>query len=472
MTNPADKQKRYKPPAVSPSRSRELAVIQQARDANLRLVRFLYCDNGGIIRGKATHASKLATRISEGIGQTLAMQAFTGVESLAPVEGMGPVGEFRLVPDPSTFVILPYVPASGSMLCDMIRTDSQPWEACPRTFLKRMVARLDEQGMRAEAAVEHEFYLAREEDGKFVPADSSLCYSSIGLDDEAEVVDAILQALEQVGLSVELFHTELGPAQQELSIRHADVLRAADNVCLVRETVRGVARTFNLFATFAPKPFLDQAGSGAHIHFSLWGTGSTAYPETNLFYAANERGKLSQLGKYFIGGVLRHIRGLVAITCGSPNSYRRLLPHFWSSAYGAYGFDNREGAIRIPSVFWGRELDINLELKCADHSGNPYLSMGALIAAGLDGINNKIDPGAPQEIDPGNYSDEERERLGIRRLPTSMDEALDELERDEVLTEALGPLLASSYIAVKRNEAAFFKDRTPEEEARQHFYKY
>src|SRR6266487_2502794 len=308
-------------------------VVRQAQEANLRLVRFLYCDNGGIIRGKATHASKLPTRIQEGIGQTLAMQAFTGVETLAPVQGMGPVGEFRLIPDPNTFVVLPYAPGSGSMMCDMIRLDGKPWEACPRTFLKRMMARLTEQGMRAEAAIEHEFYLAREENGKNVPADHSLCYSSTGLDDQAEVIDAILEALESEGVSIELFHTELGPAQQELSIQRADVLRAADNVCLVRETVRGVARSFNLLATFSPKPFPDQAGSGAHIHFSLWGNSGSQQAGKNLFYDPNQRGGLSQLGKYFIGGVLHHIRALVAITCGSPNSYPRLLPHFWSSAY-------------------------------------------------------------------------------------------------------------------------------------------
>lgn len=448
-------------------------VVRQAQNANLRLVRFLYCDNGSIIRGKTTHASKLASRMREGIGQTVAMQAFTGVESLAAVEGMGPVGEFRLIPDPATFVILPYVPNTGSMMCDMIRTDGQPWEACPRTFLKRMVARLSEQGMRAESAVEHEFYLARREGNGYIAADDSLCYSSRGLDDEAEVIDAILEALEKVGLSVELFHNELGPAQQELSIRHADALRSADNVCLVRDTIRGVARAFDLVATFAPKPFLDQAGSGAHIHLSLWGTKNSERPGRNVFYDPNERGCLSQTGKYFIGGVLRHIRGLVALTCGSPNSYRRLLPHFWSSAYGAYGFDNREGAIRVPSLFWGREAEsINLELKCADHSGNPYLAIGGYIAAGLDGILNQIDPGEPQDIDPGNYSDEEREQRGIRLLPTSLDEAVDELERDQVLTDALGPLLARSYIAVKRAELDFFKDKTPEEETLQHFYKY
>ncbi|GAC1401203.1 MAG: glutamine synthetase family protein [Ktedonobacteraceae bacterium] len=449
-------------------------VVEQAQFANLRLVRFLYCDNGGIIRGKATHASKLGTRITEGIGQTLAMQAFTGVESLASVEGMGPIGEFRLTPDPATFTILPYAPNTGSMMCDMFLTNGTVWEACPRTFLKRMVARLAEQGMRAVAAVEHEFYLAREDvTGTYTPADSSLCYSSIGLDDHAEVIDAILAALEAQGLSVELFHTELGPAQQELSIQHANVLRAADNVCLIRETVRSVARKHNLFATFAPKPFLDQAGSGAHIHLSLWGTQESKRDHTNLFYDANERGNLSQLGTYFIGGVLHHIRALVAITCASPNSYRRLLPHYWSSAYGAYGFDNREGAIRVPSVYRGREADsVNLELKAADHSGNPYLSMGAFIAAGLDGIKNKIEPGEPQQIDPGNYSDEEREKRGIRRLPTALDEALDELEHDDVLKEAMGPLLATSYIAVKRAESDFFKEKSAEAETLQHFYKY
>ncbi len=448
-------------------------VVRQARAANLRLVRFLYCDNGGIIRGKATHVEKLAARMREGIGQTLAMQAFTGVETLASVEGMGPVGEFRLIPDPDTFVVLPYVPASGSMWCDMIRVDGQPWEACPRTFLKRMIARLAEHGMRAEAAIEHEFYLARAEGERFVPADRSLCYSSIGLDEQGEVIDAILTALEAVGLSIELFHTELGPAQQELSIRHADVLRAADHVCLVREVVRGTARSFGLYATFAPKPFLDQAGSGAHIHLSLWGAPGSEQAGRNLFYDPQQRGSLSQTGRYFIGGVLRHIHALVALTCGSPNSYSRLLPHFWSSAYGAWGFDNREGAIRVPSAFWGREAEsLNLELKPSDHSGNPYLALGALLAAGLDGIEQQIDPGEPVEVDPGNLSDEERTRRGIRRLPTTLEEALGELERDAVLTEALGPLLTRSYLAVKRAEAEFFREKAPEEVALQHFYKY
>jgi glutamine synthetase len=401
------------------------------------------------------------------------MQAFAGVDALAPVDGMGPVGEFRLVPDPETFVVLPYAPHSGMLLCDMLAQDHQPWAACPRTFLKRMIAVAAERGLALQAAVEHEFYLARETPTGYEPFDRSLCYSSIGFDSAAPIIDEILHALELAGPQVEQYMPELGPGQQEISIRYADALRAADNVLLVRETVRGVARQHAVVASFAAKPFLDQAGSGAHIHFSLWGAPGSGNEGRNLLYDPQGRGGLSELAYHFIGGVMTHLPGLLAITCASPNSYRRLLPHFWSSAYSAYGFDNREGAIRIPSPFWGREAEsTNLELKPADHSANPYLALGALLAAGLDGVRRELNPGEPAAIDPGNWSEEERAQRGIHRLPQTLDAALDALEADTVLLEALGPLLATAYIAVKRLESRHCADLSPEEEARQHFYKY
>jgi glutamine synthetase len=250
-------------------------------------------------------------------------------------------------------------------------------------------------------------------------------------------------------------------------------LRAADNVLIVRETVHGIARQHGVVASFAAKPFLDQAGSGAHIHFSLWGVPGSPRPGGNLLYDPQGRGGISELGYQFIGGVMAHLPALLALTCASPNSYRRLLPHFWSSAYTAYGFDNREAAIRIPSPFWGREAEsTNFELKPADHSGNPYLALGGLIAAGLDGIRRNLDPGEPVDVDPGNYSDEERERREIKRLPQSLGAALEALEADAILTGALGPMLARAYVAVKRLECSHFADVIPDEEVRQHFYKY
>src|SRR5690348_3781331 len=166
-------------------------VLHLADEAHLRLVRFMYCDNGGIIRGKATHINGLKNRMAEGIGQSLAMQAFAGIDSLAAVEGLGPVGEFRLVPDPETFVVLPYAPNTGMMFCDMLDQNRQPWGACPRTFLKRQIAEAAKMGIAMHAVVEHEFYLARETPTGYEPLDRSLCYSSVGFDSSAEIIDDI-----------------------------------------------------------------------------------------------------------------------------------------------------------------------------------------------------------------------------------------------------------------------------------------
>ena len=227
-------------------------VARHAEQAGLRLVRFLYCDNGGIVRGKATHAHGLARRMLEGIGQSLAMQAFASFDALAPVEGMGPIGEFRLVPDPATFVVLPYAPHSGMLLCDLYAQDHQPWAACPRSFLKRMIAEAAREGIAAQAAFEHEFYLARAlPEGGYEPYDRSLCYSSAGFDSTAPIIDEIIAALEHQGIQVEQFMPELGPGQQELSIAHAAALPAADHAIQVRETVRGVAHQHGVVASFA-----------------------------------------------------------------------------------------------------------------------------------------------------------------------------------------------------------------------------
>jgi glutamine synthetase len=179
------------------------------------------------------------------------------------------------------------------------------------------------------------------------------------------------------------------------------------------------------------------------------------------------------LGQHAIGGMLEHLRGLVALTAPTVNSYRRLQPRFWSSAYGCYGPDNREAALRIPSLFWGREADsTNVELKPCDPTCNPYLALGAVIAACLDGIEREIEPPAAVTIDPAELSEEDRERLGVHRLPLALDEALMALEHDKVLTEALGDPLAHEYLLVKRAEWESFKDQGLEFELDQHFYKY
>lgn len=445
-------------------------VVTSVNEAGVRLVRFLYCDNGCTIRGKLAHSDSLAMKMETGIGLTVAMMAMNMLDQLQPVEGMGPVGEIRLVPDPESFVLLPYAPNSAAMMVDMMTLDRQPWGACPRSFLKRMIGRAAEQGFTIQAAFENEFsLLEQDEDGDLSPIDTGLCFSSISMTAAAEVMDDIVAALEYQDIPIDSYYPELGHGQHELPIRHAEALRAADNQIWFRETVRNVAHDHGMLASLAPKPVPDQAGNGCHIHWSVWDKAG----ENNLFYDPTDRYNLSKIGYHFIAGVLAHVPGLLALTAPSYNSFHRLQPHFWSSAFTAWGPDNREAAVRIASGMWGHEAtSVNLELKASDPSNNPYLALGGLIAAGLDGVARELDPGDPTMIDPGNFSDEEREKRGIMRYPTTQAEALDALEGDAVLMEALGPELSRSYLAVKRSEYKAFVSEDLDFEIAHHIYKF
>jgi len=444
-------------------------IVRTANEQGLQLVRFLYCDNGGVIRGKSTHVGQLARRMSSGIGLVKGMQSFTSLDFLAPDGTYGPVGEIRLIPDPDTFVVLPYAPRSGQMIANMVELDHQPWALDPRHFLQRMVDAAAAQDLAFDAAFENEFFLAYRRDDGFVPVDRSLCFSAIGMESTEPVIQDIIAALTEQGITVELSHPELGAGQQELSIRHSDAVRAADNQITYRQTVRAVAAQHGMVATLAPKPWADQAGSGAHLHWSIWDANHTV---NRLADPAGMAG-LSSLARAAIAGVLTHLPGLLALTTPSVNSFRRLQPHFWSSAYTVWGLENREAAVRVPTRYWDDEAgSTNLELKASDASANPYISLGGVMAAALDGIARGLDPGDPVNEDPGNLSDAERERRGIRRFPTTAAEALDELERDEVLMTALGDGLGVEYLKVRRAEAAAYAEKGEAFELDQHFFKY
>ena len=442
-------------------------VVQTAHMAGLRLIRFLYCDNGGIIRGKLTHIDGLERRLKGGIGLTVAMQAFNVLDNLVPFEGMGPVGEVRIMPDPGTFKILPYARSSAAMVSDLLTLDGKPWEACPRSFLKRMIARAAQYAITIEASMENEFILCREQDGKMVPADDALCFSSVGMHEQGAVIDDMIAAFEAMDIRVDLYHPEYGPGQHEITICHADALSAADLQIFYRDTVRSVARDHGLYASFAPKPFPNLPGNGCHIHCSLWDPAG----KTNLMWSEQDPYHVSELGYHFIAGILAHLPALIALTAPSFNSYRRIKPHMWASAFAGWGPDNREAAVRIASPFWGQEANsINFELKSSDPSNNPYLALGGVIAAGLDGLARQLDPGEPLLVDPCDMSQQELEQRHIRSLPTTLAEAVDNLEKDEVLVEALGPLLTQSYLTVKRSEYTAFAAQDVDFELKHHFY--
>jgi glutamine synthetase len=454
-------------------------ALQIAQAEDLALIRFLYADHGGLIRGKAASRQFLRQRIASGIGHTVAMMAMTMLDTLQSVDGMSPVGEIRLVPDPATLVPLTYAPGAGAMLADMVRPDGQPWEACARTFLKQAIADLAAEGYALTAAFEPEFTLGRREPDtgggpdRLVPIDDSLCYASTGFYQPHDYIMELFAALAAQGIAVEHYYPELGQGQQEVVIRHAPALRAADNHVLYRETVRGLAIRRGQWASLAPKPIPDQAGNGAHLHASLTDLRPDGSPGTrNIFDDPSDRYGMSAIGYHFIGGLMAHLPALVALTCASVNSYRRLQPQFWSSAYTVWGMDNREAAVRICSPLRGdASSSVNLELKPSDSSANPYLALGGLIRAGLDGIRGKLDPGEAINVDPSTLSDAERTARGAHRLPDSLGSALDALAADDLLMDALGPLRGAAYLIVKRAEVAAFAAHDTAWECFHHFTK-
>lgn len=447
-------------------------VVTAAHQADVKLIRFEYCDVSGVARSKAIHVAQLEHKLLEGVSLTRAQMAINLLETVVDIEGMEPIGEIRLVPDPGTFTVLPWAPGSASVLCDQLGHDRLNWGACPRSYLKDVLARAAEAGFTVQATFENEYYLAREDEGRYVPfdfVDHAPVYSPIGHDLNSAIMIDMIDALVVQGMEVEQAINEYGPGQQEISIKHTDALGAADNQMKFRDTIRGVALRHGLLASFAPKPYPDEIGSGAHVHLSLWDVEG----KRSLLYDKSADRGLSTLGRHFIAGVAEHLPALSALTVPSYNSYRRLEPSAWASTTTAWGFDNKEAALRVVSPFYQREeQSYNIEFKASDGSANPYLSLGALIACGLDGIERELEPGKPSERDPARMSPAELELGKVRPLPSTMAAALNELQDDEFLLEGMGDLLSRCYLAVRRSEEQAFSAGSDEFEIRNHFYRF
>jgi glutamine synthetase len=418
-------------------------------------VRFVFVDHAGIPKCKAVHRDAFDRRASAGVGLAKGVLALDPSGALHPASGLSPVGECRLVPDLSTLTPLPFARGQAMVSCDMTEPDARtPWDGCPRSALRRVLGRLATRGYRSVASYEAEFYV-RGPDG---PLDSTPYAGSFALTPAAEYVAELAETLEEMGIRPEQCHAEVGHGNLELSVGEAEALAAADRRVQVLETIRGVAHRMGLETTMAPKPYLDQAGNGHHLHVSIY------EDDTPVLFDAS--GALSGPGSGFVAGILDHLPAVMAFTAPSPNSYQRLAPGMWASAYAAYGPDNREAAVRLASPVAGVEsATANVELKPVDVTANPYLALAAVLAAGMDGMDGGLDPGEPTMVDPATLSEEERAERNIRPLPASLDQALNALENDEVLIEALGAPLVRTHLAVARAQAEIAREFPPEDVA-------
>ena len=370
-------------------------------------------------------------------------------DAVVPGAGLGPIGEVWLVPDWQSFRHLPYAPGHARVMSDMMQ-NNKPWPYCPRFFLKKMIAEAEKQGIQIKGAFENEFYLLKSGTEEITPTDITVFASTQSMDINQDIIDEIAESLIAQGMIIEQYYPESGPGHQEITIKYTDALQAADYQIAFRETVRAVANQYGLRASFLPKIFLDRAGSGCHLHLSLWKN------EKNLIPGRKEPHGLSKTASSFIAGLLNHLPALMAITTPSTNSYRRIRPNYWSGAFRCWGVDNREAAVRVITDPESKEYK-QFEFKTIDATANPYLAMGAVIAAGLDGIRKKMDPGKPVDLDPGNLLEEELKALNIDPLPRNLGTALELLTGDRVLLGALGNELSQAYLAVRKAEWELMK---------------
>jgi len=352
------------------------SLVERARSAGVALVRIAYCDNANLIRAKAVPLDGLEAVLRDGIGFSVAQQALPIMgDVVLPASGITPAGETWLVPDPETFTPLPYSAGAATMLGDFVTAANAPWEHCPRGCLRRAVAAAAAAGLEIQAAFEPEFYLMREAGGEWVPIDRTNFAMTAAHDLAHTFIRELVDTLAAMRLRVELVYPESGPGQFEVSIDHAAALGAADRHVLLRDAVRGVAYRHDAAASFAPKPLPNSAGSGCHLHLSVWRDGR------NILYDPHDPLYLSREGSAWVAGLVHHLPGLCALIAPSVNSYARLRPHAWAGAFTCYGLDNREAAVRIVTPRRGPG-SFNVELKTADGSANPYLALAGAIAAG------------------------------------------------------------------------------------------
>jgi glutamine synthetase len=369
--------------------------------------------------------------------------------------------EVRQVPDQSSRVtvdIWPDVPALDFVMCDSRTPDGELWDCCARGFLRKALDDLRaEAGVDLLAAFEHEFSL--------VPrSEVAPPFSLAAMREQAQVTHDIAHALTVAGLAPETVEPEYGYSQYEVTVSPATGLAAGDNAIATREIIRECARRLGLHASFSPKPFLDGPGSGAHVHFSF-----VSPDGTNATYDPSHETGASPLARSFIAGVVRHMPAMCALVAPSPVSYYRLGPHHWSCGYASFGVQNREAAIRIcPSTSGdpaARARGFNLELRPPDATASPYLVLGALVRAGLEGLRAGLELPPACVTDPADLSDDERLALGIVTLPATLPEALEVFLSDERAVGWLPETMRESYLDVKRTEQSLAAAESDEENA-------
>ncbi|MCX8094580.1 MAG: type I glutamate--ammonia ligase [Caldisericia bacterium] len=421
-------------------------VLKLVKEKNVVFIRLQFTDILGIPKNVEIPSSELPSALENGI-------LFDG----SSIEGFVRIQEsdMLLYPDPNTFAILPWTVGGGTvarLICDVLNPDGTPFEGDPRYVLKKEMEKVkNEFGYVLNAGPEAEFFLFKKDDkGRptTITHDHGSYFDLLPIDLGEKVREEIVTTLKEMGFEVETAHHEVAEGQHEIDFRYSDALRTADNVITFKLVTKTIALKYGLHATFMPKPVFGINGSGMHTHLSLFKNGE------NIFYDKNGKYELSKEALYFIGGILKHAKGITFIANPTVNSYKRIVPGYEAPVYISWALRNRSALIRIPAA---TGIARRIEFRSPDPSCNPYLAFAVILAAGIDGIKNKIDPGEPTNIDIYTISDEERKKLGIESLPGSLMEAMDEFLKDDVLKNALSEHVIEKLIEAKKEEWDSFR---------------
>ena len=435
-------------------------IIRLVEEEDVEFIRLQFTDMFGNLKNIAVTASQLERALNNKcMFDGSAIDGFVRIEE----------SDMYLYPDYSTMEIFPWRPQQGKvarMICDVHRPNGEPFEGDPRYVLKKAIKEAEKLGYIFKVGPECEFFLFNTDENTMPTTETheQAGYFDIGpLDFGENARRDMVMTLEDMGFVIEASHHEMSPAQHEIDFKYDEALKTADNIMTFKLAVRTIAKRHGLHATFMPKPKSEINGSGMHINMSLHKDGR------NVFEDKSDPMGLSKEAYYFIGGIMKHIKGMAAITNPLVNSYKRLVPGFEAPVYIAWSATNRSPLIRIPSTNGG---GTRIELRSPDSAANPYLTLAVCLMAGLDGMINKIEPPAAVNANIFAMSVEERKAMHIDQLPETLKEAVEELEKDTFICDVLGKHIAEKYIAAKKEEWFQYRAQVSEWEIGEYLYRY
>ncbi len=434
-------------------------IIRLVEEEDVEFIRLQFTDMFGVLKNVAVTKSQMEKALDN-----RCMFDGSSIEGFVRIEE----SDMYLYPDLDTFTIFPWRPQQGKVariICDVRRPDGQPFEGDPRYILKRAIAQASELGYRFDVGPECEFFLFHTDDegNPTTVTNERAGYFDLGPVDLGENArrDMVL-TLEDMGFEIEASHHEAAPGQHEIDFKYDEAMITADNIMTFKLAVKTIAKRFGLFASFMPKPKYGVNGSGMHINMSLWKDGR------NIFDQEEGEMGLSEDAYYFIGGIMKHMKGMSLITNPLVNSYKRLVPGYEAPIYIAWSGVNRSPLLRIPS---SRGQETRIELRSPDPAANPYLVIAVCLSAGLDGIKNRIMPPAAVNKNVFDLSAQEMEELQIDALPRDLGEAMEELKKDSFIQQVLGDHIYRKYMEAKEREWAEYKAQVTAWEVEEYLYK-